>query len=139
MANGRPWFVRYANGLGGIGVTITGPFDEPFQPSNELEELNLEADPLMYKKFYTKAAAEEWINSKAGQTEARIGKGPASAATAIPGISSVTDFLKALTQRNTLLRLGEGAIGIALIIVGVAKLADGTPLGSVLKKVPFVP
>ena len=53
-------------------------------------------------------------------------------------VGSVVQFLGDLTQRNTLLRLAEGALGIVLIIVGVAKLADGTQVGSVLKKVPFV-
>jgi hypothetical protein len=53
-------------------------------------------------------------------------------------INSVTNFLKDLSSRNTLLRLAEGTLGIALIIVGVAKLADGTAVGAALKKVPFV-
>jgi hypothetical protein len=50
----------------------------------------------------------------------------------------LSQFLGNLSSRNTLMRIGEGALGVALIIVGVAKLADGTPLGSALKKVPFV-
>jgi hypothetical protein len=49
-----------------------------------------------------------------------------------------TDFLNALSSRNTLMRLAEGALGILLIIAGIAKLADGTPVGSALKKVPLI-
>jgi hypothetical protein len=53
-------------------------------------------------------------------------------------IGSTVAFLNDLTKRQTLQRLAEGALGVALIIVGVAKLADGTAIGSTLKKVPFV-
>jgi hypothetical protein len=51
---------------------------------------------------------------------------------------SVVKFLGMLTERGTLQRLAEGFLGILLIVVGVAKIAEGTPLGNTLKKVPFV-
>jgi hypothetical protein len=70
---------------------------------------------------------ENLLNPLAG-AEASVVKNP---------FTSVTDFLNALVQRNTLTRLAEGAIGIMLIIVGVAKMAEGTKLGSVLGKVPL--
>jgi hypothetical protein len=50
----------------------------------------------------------------------------------------VVKFLGMLTERGTLQRLAEGFLGILLIVVGVAKIAEGTPLGNTLKKVPFV-
>lgn len=56
----------------------------------------------------------------------------------LPGISSVIDFLKDLSSRNTLQRLAEGTLGLVLILVGVSKLADGTAVGSLVKKVPFI-
>jgi len=49
------------------------------------------------------------------------------------------NFLGLLTNRDVLMRIGEGVLGVLLIVVGVAKLADGTALGTALKKVPIVP
>jgi hypothetical protein len=70
--------------------------------------------------------------------DAGSGAGAAGAAISSGPFGSVVDFLNALGNRKILMRIAEGALGIGLIIVGVAKLADGTPLGTALKKVPFV-
>jgi hypothetical protein len=83
--------------------------------------------------FGTRAAAA------ADGTKQAAAINQASQAGTIPGISDVASFLKALSSRQTLMRLAEGTLGILLIVVGVAKLADGSALGSVLKKVPIVP
>jgi hypothetical protein len=53
-------------------------------------------------------------------------------------VTSVANFLSDLTSRNTLQRLAEGTIGILLIVVGVAKLTEGTAVGTALKKLPLV-
>lgn len=55
---------------------------------------------------------------------------------------SVPDFLgtlwSVLTSRGTWVRLAEGILGVALILVAVAELGKGTPVGNAVKKVPFV-
>lgn len=80
------------------------------------------------------AEAHKGVKGPPGKKNEGLGTQVTSAAKA----TGVSQFLGDLTSRNTLMRIGEGALGVALIIVGVAKLADGTPLGSALKKVPFV-
>jgi len=54
----------------------------------------------------------------------------------IPGISSVTDFLKLLADPNTWLRVAEVLVGVILLGIGVAKMSTSgarivkaTPIG----------
>jgi hypothetical protein len=42
-----------------------------------------------------------------------------------------------LFTRALWLRIAEGALGAALILVGVAKLAEGTPTAAAIRKVPI--
>jgi len=51
---------------------------------------------------------------------------------------SVNSFLGALTSRGLWIRIAEGSLGILLILVSVAKLAEGTQIGKLAKKVPLV-
>lgn len=130
MANGRPWFVRYANSLGGVAglhAGEVGPFGVPFQPSNEAEELFLQADPLMYKEFPTQAAAAAWVASAAGQKDLGIGAGPGSAAkTALTSLNP----LAGLFQANIWERVAMVGLGIILIAVGVAQLTHAVPIAT---------
>jgi hypothetical protein len=52
--------------------------------------------------------------------------------------SALGKLAQALGNRNTWLRVAEGVLGIALILVGVSKLAEGTPIASAIKKVPLI-
>src|SRR5579862_5236015 len=104
--NGRPWFVRYANNIFGGG---TGPFGQPFQPSNEAEELLLQADPLVYKEFPTEAAAAAWISSATGRKDLGYGAGPVSAAkTAASNVLGLPTFshLRGFVVRTLQVLLG---------------------------------
>jgi hypothetical protein len=56
----------------------------------------------------------------------------------IPGVSTVSGLISEITSRKTLVRIAEGVLGILLILVGVAKLADGTTAATMIKKVPLV-
>ena len=47
-------------------------------------------------------------------------------------------FYAILTSRGTWVRIAEGVLGVALILVAVAELAKGTPVGNAVKKVPFI-
>jgi hypothetical protein len=53
----------------------------------------------------------------------------ASAAGKLTGMAAIGDFFQRLGQASTWVRVGEVILGFALIIVGLAKLAEGTPLG----------
>lgn len=41
------------------------------------------------------------------------------------------------TDRALWTRIAEGTLGVALILVGVAKLAEGTPTAAMIRKVPI--
>lgn len=46
-------------------------------------------------------------------------------------------FLTGLTNRALWIRIAEGGLGVALILVGVAKLAEGTQTAQLIRKVPI--
>jgi hypothetical protein len=66
------------------------------------------------------------------------GEVAAGAGTAANAAPSVTDFLKGLTSRQLWVRLAEGVLGVALILVAVAELGKGTAIGKAAKAVPFI-
>ena len=45
------------------------------------------------------------------------------------GLKNPLDFLSMLTSGNLWIRVAEGIVGLALIIVGLAELGQGTPIG----------
>ena len=49
-------------------------------------------------------------------------------------LSNIADFFSRLTQANTWIRIAEFALGGALILVGVAHMAKGTPAGQAAAK-----
>jgi hypothetical protein len=49
--------------------------------------------------------------------------------------NKVWDVLK---SRGTWVRLAEGTLGVVLILIAVAELGKGTPVGAIAKKVPFI-
>jgi hypothetical protein len=139
MANGRPWFVRYANtaiGLTGSAFNQIGPLGVPFQPSNEPEQLLMQADPLLYKQFPTRAAAQAWIKSPAGQKDLGFGAGPGSAlktglsSSPLSGVAAIGDFFQRLGQASTWIRVGEVLLGLILLGVGIARMTNAVPLAS---------
>jgi len=65
-----------------------------------------------------------------------VGNTVGAAASAAGG--SVLDVLKGLTARELWVRIAEGALGIALILVAVAELGKGTAIGKAAKMVPFI-
>lgn len=52
--------------------------------------------------------------------------------------TSTLGFLKDLFTRHNAVRLAEGILGVALILVAVAELGKGTAVGNAVKKVPFI-
>lgn len=48
-------------------------------------------------------------------------------------LTDISGLATALTQRNTWLRIGEGALGVLLIGIGVMALTRNTPVGQAVK------
>jgi hypothetical protein len=78
------------------------------------------------------------------QANAIIGSGVASGAVAVnptnlpnplSGLEAIGHFFAMLTERQTLQRIAEGMLGLVLIVVAVAKLAEGTKTGQMAKSV----
>ena len=42
------------------------------------------------------------------------------------------------SSRSSWVRIAEGVLGLALVLVAVSHLAEGTAVGNVVKKVPFI-
>jgi hypothetical protein len=83
----------------------------------------------------------------AGITGGANVEGAAATGIAKGGIQAVADLSPTnilnklwgiLSSRGTWIRLAEGVIGGALILVAVAELGKGTAIGSAVKKVPFI-
>jgi hypothetical protein len=128
-ASGRPWFVRYANPAVSDPITTVGsPFGVPFQPTNEPQELVMQADPLMFKEFPTQQAAAAWIASATGQKDLGFGAGPASAAR--EAVTSASP-LGALFQKAIWIRAAEVLVGLVLIGIGLNAMLKGRPLSLV--------
>lgn len=82
-------------------------------------------------------ATAQGVNIAAASTVEGLDQTSADLAKANPlsGLDAIGNFFNLLTDRQTLMRLAEGAIGIMLIVVAIAKLADGTQTGKVAAKV----
>jgi len=57
---------------------------------------------------------------------------------AVPGATSILSFLTGLTARQLWVRVAEGVLGLALLLVAVAELGKGTGIGKAAKAVPFI-
>lgn len=54
------------------------------------------------------------------------------------GLSDIGKFFANAGSRELWTRIAEGVIGVMLIIVVVARVGEGTPVGKLAKKVPFI-
>ena len=55
--------------------------------------------------------------------------GPVNLPNPLTGVNAIGDFFGRLTEASTWIRVAEVIAGIGLIIIGLAKLAAGTPVG----------
>jgi hypothetical protein len=70
------------------------------------------------------------LTNTAGQsTVSALGAVGKAVGNPLSGLAAIGNFFNLLTQRQTLIRIAEGVIGLGLIVVGLAKLAEGTPIG----------
>jgi hypothetical protein len=74
--------------------------------------------------FQTKADAENWQTgaNTAGNSPGSVTGGVTDALAKATGIDAIGTFFNDLEQGNTWLRIAEGALGIILIAVALAKL-----------------
>ncbi len=52
----------------------------------------------------------------------------------LTGINAIGDFFNRLTKSNTWIRVAEVLLGLGLIVVGLAKIASGSPVGKAALK-----
>jgi len=84
---------------------------------------------------YAKAAGEQPGGPHATLTPGNTVAGAAqAAASSVPGLSQIGTFFHSLGEANTWIRVAEVLLGLGLIIVGLAKLASGTPAGKAALK-----
>lgn len=116
--------------------------------SNAVTKAGLEATSWPSKVYFftSEAAAQAFANSNGGSAQ----EGPLAPAvsagqsalnaggSAIASAKNPLQFLQALFTRQNAIRFAEGILGVALILVAVAELGKGTPVGNLAKKVPFI-
>jgi hypothetical protein len=108
-------------------ISVTGTIQ---QQTNPALALGLRAAGFM-GPFATIAAAKAALPG---------GKTLTGLAASAPGeaASGVESLIKPFTQRALWVRIAEGVLGLLLIIVAVAELAKGTPVGALAKKTPLL-
>jgi hypothetical protein len=77
--------------------------------------------------FSDKASASQYMQSE--QSPVASGSPPA-----LSGLAAIGDFFSRLTQANTWLRVAEGALGIILIAIGLARLTHAVPVATQIAK-----
>ena len=77
------------------------------------------------QEYATQADAE----NAAGHANSQAN--PVQSANPVSGLAAIGDFFARLTQRNTWVRVGEVAVGVILLAIGVNAMFKGRPLAAV--------
>lgn len=127
------------------GVAVGSPGQHVTKITNALAKTIMESVSYPSKVYFftSQQAAENWVASNGGETFIPGTQAPLNAANnAINATTGVgTDFYslaKGLTARQLWVRVAEGVLGLALLLVAVAELGKGTGIGKVAKAVPFI-
>jgi hypothetical protein len=97
--------------------------------------------PGWHGPYKTEAEAEAHkgtVGRTATPNESVIGGATGAAEQTAGSVFNLGSILGIKGSRSTLERFVTGALGVMLILVGVAKLGEGTPVGNAIKKVPFI-
>ena len=147
----------------GIGVNVTakvyGPYSSvaDFHAHNALnargETFALVGNKAGYpNRLLAQSEANKFNNSSnenkvtetGGNTFGSVEKKGASAVSAVlspfTGIAAIGAFFNKLSEANTWLRVGEGFLGLMLIIVALDKMTGASDkISSIASKVPIIP
>jgi hypothetical protein len=77
-----------------------------------------------YQMFATKAQAQSGAAAVNKQTS------PTSPGNPLSGLAAIGDFFGRLGQANTWIRIGEVALGLLLVAIGVAKMTNVVPIAT---------
>lgn len=88
----------------------------------------------------------DWANAEAAVVGAKVGASSAPSGTNalgtlqgagkaadLSGLPAIGDFFNRLTQGNTWLRVGEVAVGLILLYMGLNAVTRGTPVGNAVQ------
>jgi hypothetical protein len=87
------------------------------------------------------AAVQTGVNAGVAVDTGTVAGAAAGAENAVATLSPtqwINKLGNVLSSRGTWVRLAEGVLGIALVLVAVAELGKGTGVGNMVKKVPFI-
>ena len=93
----------------------------------------VEAANESQKLSYSEQGYLDWFTSKAAAQAAYQGEQGVLGSGNVPlpsGLAAIGDFFSKLGQASTWIRVAEVLLGLGLLIVGVARLASGTPIGN---------
>lgn len=118
--NWAQWFAFYSLRVNGLWL--------PFDSKTEAEAYKRKHPPRKGTGGAVGGAIEKGLNPGAAGSEAiEKFKEAGGVLTDISGLAT------ALTQRNTWMRIGQGALGMLLIGIGVMAVTRSTPIGSAVK------
>lgn len=104
-------------------ATVSGPGAKPPAPKGG----------KVFGPYNTEAEAQQGVQLAIAAKGASAGLSGALGAAAdisLPsGLTAIGDFFNKLGSASTWIRVAEVLLGLGLLIVGVAKLASGTPVG----------
>ena len=91
----------------------------------------VEAKNESQKLSYSEQGYLDWFSSKAAAQNAYQGEQGVLGSGNLPsGLDAIGDFFNKLGQAGTWIRVAEVLLGLGLLIVGISKLASGTPIGN---------
>lgn len=139
MANSDPWWIVREGTLGQIVSSLTPSqllnLSVQWTPKQSAKKPNATAMGPYPTQAAAKAAADSQNAGQAGLNKAAGAAADATAsATGLGGIASIGQFFDRLTEGNTWIRVGEVLLGLALVVVGTAKLFGNTAVGKTATK-----
>lgn len=122
-----------AAGSGYVAYAEANPGLTPQQAANDYLET------VLVKGLDTSlASGVGGAGSALGQIPGAAAKGAQSVYQNLDPAQWLNKLGNLFTSRGTWVRVAEGVLGLALVLVAVAELGKGTAIGNAVKKVPFI-
>jgi len=139
MASNDPWWIVREGTLGQIVSSLTPSqllnLSVQWTPRQSAAKPNASAMGPYSTQAAAKTAADQ---QNAGQAGLNKAAGAAAGIPGLGGLASIGQFFDRLTEGSLWIRVGEVVLGVALIIVGTAKLFGNTGVGKTAAKVAKV-